>query len=143
MNATPHAIIGYSVMKLVGGNPLGCLLAFVSHLLADYIGESNGIRNTKERIVFDFIPTLICFIFAFIFGGLNEVYLMFLGSLFGNLPDLIDKKLYLSIFFPKKIKSTQYFHWQKVIFTPKPEMTRYLGYYLVTIILLINLIQIQ
>ena len=55
MNATPHTVIGYSMIKLVGGNPLGCLLAFGSHLLADYIGESGGIKTTKQRIIFDVV----------------------------------------------------------------------------------------
>jgi len=135
MNATPHTVIGYSVIKLIGGNPLGCLLAFGSHLLADYIGEAKGIVTTKQRIIFDVIPTIILFISAYLFGGTSEVWLMFLGSVFGNLPDLIDKKLYLSILFPTKFKVTNYLHWQKVVFTPKPIITKRLGYALVLIVM--------
>jgi len=133
MNATPHTVIGYSVIKLIGGNPLGCLLAFGSHLLADYIGEAKGIVTTKQRIVFDVIPTIILFLSAYLFGGASEVWLVFLGSIFGNLPDLIDKKMYLTILFPTKFKVTNYLHWQKVVFTPKPSITRKLGYALVLI----------
>jgi len=139
MNATPHTVIGYSVIKLIGGNPLGCLLAFGSHLLADYIGEAKGIVTTKQRIIFDVIPTIILFISAYLFGGANEVWLVILGSIFGNLPDLIDKKMYLSIMFPTKFKATIYLHWQKIVFTPKPNVTKYLGYALV-LITIINLI---
>jgi len=133
MNATPHTVIGYSVIKLIGGNPLGCLLAFGSHLLADYIGEAKGIVTTKQRIVFDVIPTIILFLSAYLFGGASEVWLVFLGSIFGNLPDLIDKKMYLTILFPTKFKVTNYLHWQKVVFTPKPSITRKLGYALILI----------
>jgi len=133
MNATPHTVMGYSVIKLIGGNPLGCLLAFGSHLLADYIGEAKGIVTTKQRIIFDVIPTVILFLSAYLFGGASEVWLVFLGSLFGNLPDLIDKKMYLTILFPTKFKATNYLHWQKILFTPKPNVTKYLGYALVLI----------
>jgi len=137
MNATPHTVIGYSVIKLIGGNPLGCLLAFGSHLLADYIGEAKGIVTTKQRIVFDVIPTIILFVSAYLFGGANEVWLVLLGSIFGNMPDLIDKKLYLTILFPTKFKATNYLHKQKVVFTPKPIITRRLGYVLVLIVMFI------
>jgi len=133
MNATPHSVIGYSVIKLIGSNPLGCLLAFGSHLLADYIGEAKGIVTTKQRIIFDIIPTIILFISAYLFGGASEVWMVLLGSIFGNLPDLIDKKMYLTILFPSKFKVTNYLHKQKVVFTPKPSITRKLGYALVLI----------
>ena len=133
MNATPHSVIGYSVIKLIGSNPLGCLLAFGSHLLADYIGEAKGIVTTKQRIIFDIIPTIILFISAYLFGGASEVWMVLLGSIFGNLPDLIDKKMYLTILFPSKFKVTNYLHKQKVVFNPKPKITRKLGYALVLI----------
>jgi len=139
VNATPHTVIGYSVIKLIGVNPLGCLLAFGSHLLADYIGEAKGIVTTKQRILFDVIPTVILFIFAYLFEGLSEVWLVLLGSLFGNLPDLIDKKMYLTILFPNKFKVTRYLHWQKVVFTPKPIITKRLGYVLVLIVIFIHI----
>ena len=61
MNATPHTVIGYSVIKLVGGDLVGCLSAFVSHLYADYIGEAKGIKTVKDRIIFDVLPTVILF----------------------------------------------------------------------------------
>ena len=49
------------------------------------------------------------------------------------MPDLIDKKMYLTILFPSKFKVTNYLHKQKVVFTPKPSITRKLGYALVLI----------
>jgi hypothetical protein len=101
MNATPHTTLGYTSLKLIGVNPLGCLVAIGTHFLADYIGE-RGLYTDKQRIIYDVLPTLIAFVFAYFFGGENEVWLLLLGSVLGNLPDLIDKKLYLSIFLPKK-----------------------------------------
>lgn len=136
MNATPHTVIGYSMIKLVGGNPLGCLLAFGSHLLADYIGESGGIKTTKQRIIFDVVPTIILFIASYFYGGLYEVWLVILGSIFGNLPDLIDKKLYLSMFYPTKFKMTEYLHWQKILYNPAPLIVRYQGFAMVSLALI-------
>ena len=133
MNATPHTVIGYSIIKLIGGNPLGCLLAFGSHLLADYIGEAKGIRTTRQMFIYDVVPSLILFVSAYLYGGTDELTLVLLGSFFGNLPDLIDKKMYLTIVFPDKFKNTNYLHWQKIVFTPKPKITRSLGYLFILI----------
>tara|TARA_R110000803_G_scaffold108500_1_gene176776 strand:+ start:262 stop:687 length:426 start_codon:yes stop_codon:yes gene_type:complete len=135
MNATPHTVIGYSIIKLAGGNPLGCLLAFGSHLLADFIGESGGIKNTKQRVIFDVIPTLILAISSYFYGGWSEVFKVFLGCFFGNLPDLIDKKFYLTILFPTKFKMTNYLHKQKVFYTPKPLVVKYQGFAMVLLVL--------
>ena len=136
MNATPHTVIGYSMIKLAGGNPLGCLLAFASHLLADYIGESGGIKTTKQRVIFDVVPTVILFIASYFYGGLYEVWLVILGSIFGNLPDLIDKKFYLTIKFPNKFKATMYLHWQKILYNPTPLVVRYQGFAMVLLVLI-------
>jgi hypothetical protein len=135
MNATPHTTLGYTSLKLIGVNPLGCLVAIGTHFLADYIGE-RGLYTDKQRIIYDVLPTLIAFVFAYFFGGENEVWLLLLGSVLGNLPDLIDKKLYLSIFLPKKFKSTEYLHWQKVIINPTPKQTRLIGYLAMILILI-------
>ena len=137
MNATPHTVIGYSIIKLVGGNPLGCLLAFSSHLLADFIGESGGIKNTKQRVIFDVIPTIILLIASYFYGGIAEVWLVILGSVLGNLPDIIDKKLYLATIFPTKFKMTEYLHWQKILYNPKPLVVKYQGFAMVLIVLII------
>lgn len=141
MNATPHTVIGYSMLKLAGGNPLGCLLAFVSHLVADYVNE-NGLKTIKQRIIFDVIPTIILFIASYFYGGWYEVWLVFLGSVFGNLPDLIDKKLYLTILFPSKFKSTEYLHWQKPIINPNELQTKIIGYVAMILIIIITICHI-
>ena len=158
MNATPHTVIGYSMIKLAGGNPLGCLLAFTSHLVADYVNE-NGLKTTKQRILFDVLPTIILFIASYFYGGVDEAYKVFLGSVFGNLPDLIDKKGYFKYWYPgvqkslpklvfyleskAKIKDfinwamipTKYLHFQKIIFNPKPIVVKWQGYAMVLIVL--------
>tara|TARA_R110000772_G_scaffold188838_2_gene299922 strand:- start:867 stop:1292 length:426 start_codon:yes stop_codon:yes gene_type:complete len=141
MNATPHTVIGYSMIKLAGGNPFGCLLAFISHLVADYIGESGGIKTPKQRVFFDIIPTIILFIASYFYGGLYEVWLVALGSIFGNMPDLIDKKLYLAIIYPTKFKATLYLHWQKAIYNPKPIFIRYQGFGMVIFVLITYIIK--
>ena len=137
MNATPHTVIGYSIIKLVGGNPLGCLLAIVSHFLADYIGESGGIKTTKQRVIFDIVPTIILAVSSYFYGGIAEVWLVILGSVLGNFPDIIDKKLYLTILFPTKFKMTEYLHWQKILYNPKPLIIKYQGFAMVLIVLII------
>ena len=137
MNATPHTVIGYSMIKLIGVNPIGCLLAFGSHLVADYVNE-NGLRTTKQRIIFDVVPTIILFIASYFYGGWSEVWLVLLGSIFGNLPDLIDKKLYFSIIFPSKFKSTNYLHWQKPIINPTELQTKIIGYVAMILIMSIT-----
>ena len=142
MNATPHTVIGYSMIKLAGGNPFGWLLAFVSHLLADYIGESGGIKTPKQRIIFDIVPTIILFIASYFYGGLYEVWLVLLGCIFGNLPDLIDKKLYLAIIYPTKFKASLYLHWQKVLYNPKPIVVKYQGIAMVSFVLIIYLLKL-
>ena len=136
MNATPHTVIGYSILKLVGGNPLGCLLASISHLLADYIGESGGIKNNKQRVIFDILPTIILFAASYFYGGTHEAWLVVLASIFGNLPDLIDKKLYLAILYPTKFKASHYLHWQKVLYNPKPIIVKYQGFAMVLLVLI-------
>lgn len=162
MNATPHTVIGYSMIKLAGGNPLGCLLAFVSHLVVDIVNE-NGLRTPKQRIIFDVVPTIILFIASYFYGGYDEVYKVFLGSFFGNLPDLIDKKGYFKYWYPGvkkslpkltiylegkvKIKSiidwamiqTEYLHFQKIMFNPKEIVVKWQGFAMIIIIILIYL----
>lgn len=137
MNATPHTVIGYSCIKLVGANPFGFALAFCSHLLLDYVNESKGITNTKERLIYDVLPSFLTLILLYYFRGSYEAWLFVLGSVFGNLPDLIDKKLYLTIILPSKYKSTNYLHWQKPIINPSPFVTKIIGFVLCILALLI------
>ena len=65
---------------------------------------------------------------------------MVLGSVFGNLPDLIDKKLYLAIIYPTKFKATIYLHWQKVLYNPAPILVKYQGFAMVFLVFITYLI---
>jgi hypothetical protein len=157
MNATPHTVIGYSMIKLVGVNPLGCLFAFVSHLVLDYVDEKNGLKTAKERFVYDILPTILLALILFLLFGKSEVYDLFLGSFFGNLPDFIAKKGYFKYWYPTlqkvipsltnyletfaKVQSfinwamipTSFLHWQKQIINPTPTQTKWMGYALILV----------
>lgn len=145
MNATPHTVLGYAaVATLYVENPLtlfiGFYVAFISHLILDYIGESNGIKTTNQRLYLDVLPTLVLASICGIVGGWTELGLFIVGSIGGNLPDLIDKKLYLSIIYPNKYKSTEYLHWQKPIINPPGWFTKSIGWILAFIASLILLV---
>ena len=72
---------------LVSPNPLGAGLAFVSHFLVDYIGES-GIGSTKRSATIEGALLIAYFLGAYL-GGVFVLGLI--GWVMGNLPDLIDK----------------------------------------------------
>ena len=147
MNATPHTALGYASLKLIGVNPIGCVVAVATHFLFDYVGEK-GIVSTKDRVIYDVLPTIIAFIVVYFTGGISEVAVLFLGSILGNLPDLIDKKLYLPILLEiikihyesiynkikdyKSIKgasvTTNYLHWQRTLINPTLNQTKIIGY---------------
>jgi hypothetical protein len=157
MNATPHTVIGYSMIKLADGNPLGCLLAFGSHLVLDYVDEKNGLKTAKERFIYDVLPTIILGIIMYLLFGKSEVYDLFLGSFFGNLPDFIAKKGYCKYWYPtlqkviprvtnylesfKKVQSfinwamkpSKFLHWQKQIINPTPKQTKFMGFAMVLV----------
>ena len=133
MNATPHTLAGIIAIKLASANIyVGCVLAVLTHFGLDYINEA-GFQK-KDRTFFDMIPLIICFCFSIYTGN---IMLFLQGWFFGNLPDIIDKKAYLSIFFPSKFKSSNYLHWQKPLINPKVNTTRLIGIVSMIIILLI------
>ena len=134
MNATPHTLAGIIAIKLASTNIyVGCALAVLSHFGLDYINEA-GFQK-KDRTIFDMIPLIICFGVSIYTGN---VMLFVQGWFFGNLPDIIDKKAYLSIFFPSKFKSTEFLHWFiKPFIHPKVNTTRIIGIVSMLIILLI------
>ena len=124
MLATPHTLAGFTIVTAFKDNlAIGIPLAIASHLILDYINESGLSR--KESFQFDALPSIMCYIIAIVTG---QFWLFLLGSVCGNLPDLIDKKLYLSIFLPTKFKSTLYLHWQKPIINPNPSVTMGIGF---------------
>lgn len=133
MNATPHTLAGFTIVTVFQDNLLlGIPLAIGSHFVLDFINESG--LSKKERFQFDILPSLLCYLFA-IFSG--HFWLFLLGSVCGNLFDLIDKKLYLATFYPNKYKYTFYFHSKKKpLINPKPEITMGIGFLSAVIIIL-------
>jgi hypothetical protein len=135
MYATPHTLAGFTIVKAFEDNlVIGIPLAIISHLALDYINERG--LSEEDRFTFDLIPSLFCYAIALFTGNF---WIFLLGSVAGNLPDLIDKKLYLSIFIPSKFKSTHYLHWQKPLLNPHPNVTKTIGpvsAIIITIILL-------
>ena len=123
MNATPHTLAGFTIIKTFEDNlAIGIPLAIVSHFVLDYINESG--LSKKEQMYYDALPSVLIYTLA-LFSG--NFWLFLLGSICGNLPDLIDKKLYLSIFLPDKFKMTQYLHWQKTLINPTANQTKLIG----------------
>ena len=132
MLATPHTLAGFAIVTAFQDNlVIGIPLAIASHLALDYVNESGLSR--KESFLFDALPSLICYAIAIITGNF---WLFLLGSICGNLPDLIDKKLYLATFFPSKYKLTEYLHWQRPFINPTPTMTMNIGFWSAVIIIL-------
>ncbi len=84
---------------------LGGFLAFLSHDLIDRLGECS-LGKGKTMITHEVIPYLIM-----IGSGLyiNYFWLFFVGYICANGMDLIDKKMYLSVLFPKKHKASFWF----------------------------------
>ena len=68
-------------------NPLGAAVAFASHFVVDYIGESS-IGNTKRWATIEG-SLFIAYLLAAYFGGVFTLGIV--GWLMANLPDLIDK----------------------------------------------------
>ena len=140
MNTTPHTLAGYTSLKLIGVNPIGCVVAVITHFVFDYVGEK-GIVSVKDRVIYDVLPTAIAFIVVYFTGGITDVGILLIGSILGNLPDLIDKKLYLTILFPNKFKNTEYLHWQKVKFHPTEKQTKLIGVLASMLIILISIVK--
>ena len=110
MLSIPHALTGFVIVKTIeiyvpntGIEFLWQDLTFwliaaplssLSHRLLDNINE-NGL-STKEQTNYDAIPHLLIYALA-VFTGNLEVFAK--GSLTGNLPDIVDKKGYIAIFY--------------------------------------------
>ena len=113
MYSNPHAAVGLvlttTTYVLTNSEELafaiGIPLAIASHYFLDFLFEKH--LSKKEVIEYDVIPSLIYVLLA-LFSG--HFWLAMFSWWAGNLFDLIDKKLYLTIFFPKKFKATHYFH---------------------------------
>ena len=116
MYSIPHAATGLSIMTTVYAltqnetlaYAVGMPLAIISHYFLDFLFESN--LSKKEVLIFEGVSSVIYVILA-IFSG--HFWFMICSLVAGNFLDWIDKKLYLTIFFPKKFKPTFYFHKHK------------------------------
>lgn len=119
-----------TITYLVGG-----MVAFLLHDTIDLLGEKSY-GNTKTTIVYEAVPFSIFSIMAFL-SGVWEMY--FYGWFMGNLMDIIDKKLYLSIIFPSKYKSMHLFRCHrrapKINFTRKQTINATILCSIVTIIM--------
>jgi hypothetical protein len=88
---TSSVAVGSALGSTFLGHVVGASLAYVSHFLMDYLGE-HGYGDNKVSAMIE-VPHLVTFgVLGFISG---HFWLYFLGWLFGNLPDLIDKPLRL------------------------------------------------
>ncbi|MGY6647657.1 hypothetical protein [Wenyingzhuangia sp. IMCC45574] len=116
MHCNTHGTIGIAILTttyLITKNEkrtywIGGILAFGSHYLLDYIGEASYKSMLEmlsiETSIFIVAMLLMCF------NGFKALKLAFFGFFMANLMDVIDKKLYLAILFPKQFDFTYYFH---------------------------------
>lgn len=86
MYSSFHGAVGGAIM-IAMPNPLGAAVAFASHFVVDYIGESS-IGNTKRWAVIEG-SLFIAYLLAAYFGGVFTLGIV--GWVMANLPDLIDK----------------------------------------------------
>jgi hypothetical protein len=151
-----YSIFTGNIFSFFGGLIASAIASFVSHIALDVVNESDGIKTTKQRIWLDIVPTIFLGIFSLIFGayfgseifsslGINIDYkvaasfgmiiefILFLnGSFFGNLPDIIDKKGYLSNYDKNRYPYTFYFHIKgKPPINPSGQFTRSIGWVMV------------
>ena len=120
MYSTPHTTTAAGIIVGLGDNFMVSIpLAIISHFFVDFIDEKG--LSKDDRFSFDIVPQILISGLALVSGSF---WLWLVASMTGNLFDLIDKKLYLSIFYPSKYKSTKFFHFQKQIIHPKPFQTK-------------------
>lgn len=114
MYSSSHAAVGTALvlggysLGGEGGAIIGSLLAITSHLFVDKINEK-PYGDLTSSVVWEAIPMIIFAACAFISG---MPWLFLVGWVSGNLMDIIDKKLYLAMFFDK-IKPWNFFHRSK------------------------------
>jgi len=116
MYSNPHATTGLAITTATYvitqdeslAFAIGIPLAIASHYFLDYLIESH--LSKKEIILYDIVPSLIYFVLALLSG---HFWLMMASWVAGTLLDLIDKKLGLTVLFPKKFKTLRFLHNQK------------------------------
>lgn len=83
-----------SSAMIIGGS-----VAFLAHDVLDRFGEKSY-GDLQTSLIWEVVPLLLFAVMAYL-SGLWQLY--FVGWIAGNLMDIIDKKLYLAILFPKRV----------------------------------------
>ncbi|TVZ55586.1 hypothetical protein OD91_0841 [Lutibacter sp. Hel_I_33_5] len=141
MYSAPHTAVGITCTMLTykltnnlnASYLVGGIAAFMSHYFVDYLGEA-GLKKS-ELFKFDVLPNIVILLIGFVSGNF---WLFLVGSTMGNLMDIIDKKFYLSIFYPKKYPATYFFHTQTPIIKFTEKQTKIAAF--VSILICITLI---
>ena len=142
MYSNPHAAVGLAITTttLLITNDInmaygiGLPIAVASHYYMDFLKEGH---LGKDVFKYDIVPSWFYYGLAFISG---YFWLFFFSWIAGNLLDIIDKKGYLAIFFPKKFKASHYFHTQKKGIPFTVRQTKSISIFSSIVILFITLI---
>lgn len=148
MYSAVHGAIGVAVVGVtylftqneVIAMTVGSILAFLAHDPTDRLGEK-GYGNIKSTLFYEIPPYLIMLLGGWLSGFF---WLFLIGYIAGNGIDLIDKKMYLSVFNPKKYPVTYHFkcHRRKPNFQLTLKQTKLAAYLscilIIAIALLIN-----
>jgi hypothetical protein len=90
-----HGVVGAitytTTYAITGSHVISGLTAFISHFLMDYLGES-GYGSDRFFLQLELSHLVAFGVLGFMSG---YFWLYFLGWFWGNLPDLIDKRLFL------------------------------------------------
>ena len=89
-NTTMHGAVGAKILALVP-NPVGLVLAFLSHFLLDFFPESY-LPPKKWYIAGELSLLIIAIVLIFTMGV--SPWWMFWGAVVANIPDLIDTVLF-------------------------------------------------
>lgn len=124
MHASTHGAIGIAIITatyiitksekktfIIGG-----ILAFASHYILDFIGESP--YKTMQEMLFIEVAVYLWSLVLMFFLGIKYLKFSVFGFFMANLMDYIDKKMYLSIFLPKEYPFTYYFHSKNQVLFP-------------------------
>ncbi len=124
MHANTHGAIGIAIITatyLITKSEkktyiIGGILAFASHYILDFIGESSY-KTTKEMLLIEVAVYLWSLVLMF-FLGIKYLKFAVFAHFMANLMDYIDKKMYLSIFLPKEYPYTYYLHSKNQVLIP-------------------------
>lgn len=127
-HTTAGTITFIGLTTLTGSSLVGGVGAICSHFLLDLVGEK---YNVKTMLILEIIFHSL---FLYLGYSLNMFWIFVLGAVLGNLPDVIDKKCYLSFYDLKKYPYTFYLHFVPLLFSLTKRQT--------TIVTIINIITI-